>query len=470
MRKLWFRRRGVETIIGGMIVLVLFLFALVAMVVLSQQYDLYQVSAATMQRRDTETFSENLEGVYPGIQPGDPPQLTNPSDCAGSECNVYFIILANLGIETQISRIYINSTESPGCTTPCVLDPSNTPAPDKFRASDAYINPGEMRHTILFWLPWDPSKETETLTHYCTVGGVTVNYNCHVVTLVTSRGRVFSFHYPFSPQSGSSAIGAGGTGIYIGPLVYTFQRPLITYTNATVLVPPIPIGGGTNGYWVLPPGNLIIYVKLQTDVGVQHDVYLTTKSVLELALYSSPGSVNSFYIVAPITHSFCETFHQKDSTINCDTSYGYSPDNCTPPSCIPGNTGDPSGSNLVLYKPCPASLVNYNTAYCTANYPVGARYMIPKPNADQQAAKSRGDPVIVAFAVNKACTSPTSCSGVSLQNLQNSWAGNSATSFLGLTYVWDDGPTPTGSGTGPYIYGVTLPFVAVCIQSYGTCR
>jgi hypothetical protein len=460
MRKLCFRRRGVETVIGGMIVLALFLFALVAMIVLSQQYDMYQVTAEAMQRKDTDRFSEDLEAVYPGLQPADPPQL-DETECSGSSCNAYFIIIANLGIGTQVSRIYINSTQSPGCTTPCVLDPSNTPAPNKFRSIDAYINQGEMDHTILFWLPWDSAQGTETLTNSCIIGGVSVKYNCHVVTLVTTRGRVFSFHFPFSPQTGSSAVGAGGTGIYIGPLVYTFQRPLITYTNSTIRDPPIPIGG-TSGYWSLPTGTMIIYVKLQTDVGVKHDVYLTTQSILELALYSSPGSVNYFYIVAPITQEFCqEQFHTKDPEIVCDTSYGYSPPDCTGVAC--GNTGDPS--SIVLYRPCPATAGNYNSAYCSAHYPVGPRYRIPKPNDDQLAAKARGDPVMVAFAVNKPCSSPTVCSGVSLQNMQASWAGSSTTSFLGLTYAWYDETEP-----GSYIYGVTLPFVAVCIETSGKCQ
>jgi hypothetical protein len=242
--------------------------------------------------------------------------------------------------------------------------------------------------------------------------------------------------------------------------VYTFQRPLITYTNATVRNPPFPIGG-TNGYWALPTGTMVIYVKLQTDVGVQHDVYLTTQSILELMLYSSSGAVNYFYIVAPITQSFClQSFRTKDFTIFCDTSYGYSAPSCVGLAC--GNTGDPS--NIVLYRPCPASPDNYNSNYCTSHYPVGPRYRIPKPNEAQLAAKERGDPVIVAFAVNKPCSSPTTCPGVSAQSIQPGWAGSSTTTFLGLTYAYDD-----GLETGSYIYGVTLPFVAVCIASSGKC-
>jgi hypothetical protein len=456
MRKLWFRRRGVETIIGGMIVLVLFLFSLVAMMVVSQQYDTYQVSAATMQRRDADRFAENLEGVFPGLQPADPPVL-NQTQCSGSYCNAYFIIVANLGIGTQISRIYINSTQPPGCTRPCILDPSNRAAPNRFLASDAYINQGEMNHIVLFWLPWDQSQGTETLTNSCIIGGVLVNYNCHIVTIVTNRGRVFSFQFPFSPQTSSSAVGAGGTGIYIGPLVYTFQRPMITYTNSNVLVPPIPIGG-TNGYWSLPTGAMIIYVKLQTDVGVVNDVYLTTQSILELLLYTPSGSVDSFYIIAPITQSFClQAFKTKDPTINCDTTYGYSLPTCSP-SYMCGNTGNPS--NIVNYYPCPAGPNNYNSNYCSTTYHVGPRYRIPKPNAAQLDAKERGDPVIVAFAASGPCQSSSKCTGVPIQTIQGAWAGKSATTFLGLTYVWDD-----GKGTGSYIYGVTLPFVAVCIQT-----
>ena len=96
--------------------------------------------------------------------------------------------LSNLaGIGTQIARIYINSTDS-GCTTVCILDPSSVTSSYRFRMSDRFVNPGETVHAVLLWLPSsvalpNPNPPTPMSTIY----------------IVTTRGRVFSFQWPFPP-------------------------------------------------------------------------------------------------------------------------------------------------------------------------------------------------------------------------------------------------------------------------------
>ena len=69
MIRLWivrFRRRSaVSTMIGGIIVLTLFLTALGAMVLVSQQYDTYQQTVNFMSQKDIDRFSENLQVPYP---------------------------------------------------------------------------------------------------------------------------------------------------------------------------------------------------------------------------------------------------------------------------------------------------------------------------------------------------------------------------------------------------------------------
>ncbi len=427
--------------IGGLIVLTLLLLSLVAMLVLNQQYDLYQVTAAAMQQKNTDKYAENIQAIIPGMATA--PGVASPS-CGGGSCVAYNITLNNPGIGVQIVAIYINSTQQPGCTTPCILGPSqsNNPAPFTFAKSESHINSGEFVHGIVFWLPWtsgcSPSPTScVTLPPTCTVAGAQINYNCNTITLITSRGRSFSFQWPFPPQGPSSGTGAGGggTGIYIGPLVYTFKRALVAYTNSSSCnpncTPQIPIGGN-NGYWIIPSGKLIIYVQLQTDVGVQHDVYLTPQSVLELEVYTSPGQAPAHgFIIAPITPTFCGKF-----AVNCNATYGYYAN---------GNTGNPS--SIVPYQTCNPAQLPPNYGNC--NTP---RYLIPKPNAAQQASKQKGDPVIVAFDFTPG------------NGINANWPGNSVLTFLGLTYVWDD-----GKGSGAYVYGVTLPFVAMCIDNSNKC-
>lgn len=446
MRKIWFRRRAVSTMIGGIVTLALLLTALVATVVVTQRYDFYESLAAKMQVENDERFSEQLTAIFPG--------LVNASGACPSGLSCYVLALTNRGIGTTIARLYINSTGG-GCTTPCILDPSPNPAAFTFRASDAYLNSGEFLHQVLFWTP-----NTFTLPSSCNIGGYSLTYGCNSILILTSRGRTFALHWPI-PPAGQGGKGAGGTGIYIGPVVYTFQPPLLTYTTHSLCnpdcQPPIPISPPP--YWTIPTGEqIIIYVKLQTDNGTTNDVYLTAQSVLQLVRFDSPGNSNHFYIIAPITLNLCYYFQSRDSTIVCDPAYGYD---------ASGNTGDPV--HMKPYLPC-------NPAQTANNYKTSAacphRYMLPKPNQTQIDQDQRGNPVIVAFALDKVCTGNCPDRQGEAPNaykvsVQPSWSGVSVTTFLGLTYSYD--PTDYDpSHSDAYFFGVTLPFVAACLRSSTT--
>jgi hypothetical protein len=423
MRKLWFKRRGVSSMIGGVIVLALFLTSFAAMILVNQQYDSYQVTVNAIKQADMDRFSENLRPVPPGLV------KTSSATCPGGKCTTYTLMItdlvtnasATLGI--RVARIYVNSTRSPGCTTLCVLNPSGNPAPYAFQASQSYINPGEFEHNVTLWFP-------SSITLPNTTSSGKPGYGLNTVSITTARGRQFSLQWPI-PPSGAASGGSGtegGTGLYIGPLVITFQKQLIAYSTSANQV-SLPIGG-KNGAWVIPPPPFILYIKIETDVGVLTDVYLTAQSVIELAKFDSPGEIYWWFIVAPISWSFCQNvFHVQDPTIICDTSYGYY-------AAGGGNNGDPgalksySACNSIPYSSCPN------------------RYKIPKPTVPGQ----RGDPVIVAFSADGA-------SSAKAQTGAGGYVGKFVTSYLGLTYVYND-----GSGSGDYTYALTLPFMAMCID------
>jgi hypothetical protein len=443
MRKLWFRRKGVSTMIGGIILLIIFLAGLVFMAIVGQQYDVFQSTAAEMQQRQIDMYSENLLAAYPGVSNGlgnpvPPPPATPLSfqvSCGTTQCNNYTLTLNNLGINAQIVRIYINSATV--CSS-CILDPSatTTPTPYRFRVSDRMVNSGESSHFVVFWLP------SNVLLSSCTISSP-----CKV-SVVTARGRVFSFLYPFPTVTAVSGAQGGGTGIYIGPLVITFQKALLTYTTGYQSLPIVPTGGG-RGYWVIPSVSanegIILYVKIQTDVGVKHDVYLTPQTVFELMQFIGPGAVNYFFLVAPISSGFCNKFY--NATYNNDIDCSLATYNNGLAAQHTAHTapysGDPS-SDVVAYAACGAPPSTYNTT-CQA------RYIIPKPNPTQFKNHKRGSPVIVAFAV-----SGPSLGSNKLQTTANFQSGAVVTSFLGLSYVYDN-------GTGLYLYGVTLPFIALCL-------
>jgi hypothetical protein len=198
MRKLWFRRKAVSSMIGGVIVLALFLTALVAMVTVTQQYDTYQNIVKEMSQKDIDRFSENVTVLYPGLTGN---YLVN---CLGGKCNQYNMTLSNNGgVAVRITRIYINSTKS-GCTPttgPCVLNPApgQTPTAYTFNPLEGSLNVGELFHTIHFWLPQAIVLPDPTLTP------------SNTIWIVTARGRVFTFQWPFAPIGPQGGQGANPT-------------------------------------------------------------------------------------------------------------------------------------------------------------------------------------------------------------------------------------------------------------------
>ncbi len=187
------RRRAVSTIIGGMIILSLLLTALGTMVFVSQQYDQYQQTAYKMGQYRDQMQSENIVANPPGL-------TVNAawSGCGG--CNMYNMSLSNLGgVGVQIARIYITSTGS-GCTSLCILNPSSSSTYNAFRPSTQFLNPGETQHVVLLFLP---------STVYLPYALPPPN----TISIITSRGAVFSFQWPFQIQIGGQSQSAFSAGI-----------------------------------------------------------------------------------------------------------------------------------------------------------------------------------------------------------------------------------------------------------------
>ena len=188
-----FSRRAISTIIAGIIMLSLVLTALSTMVFVSQQYDQYQQIADKMMGLAKQGQAENLVANTPGLTAN-----FVWSGCSG--CNMYNMSLSNLGgIGVQIARIYINS---PGCASTggtCILNPSSSTYSYTFKQSTQFLNPGEVNHAVLLFLP-------STIS-------LPVSYPApNTVVIVTSRGSVFSFQWPFPVQVGGQSQSAFSAG------------------------------------------------------------------------------------------------------------------------------------------------------------------------------------------------------------------------------------------------------------------
>jgi len=196
--------RAVSTIIGGLIMLTLILSALGTMIFVSEQYDQYQQIDSRISQYQYQQISERLVINSPGLT-----ALTS-AGAWGSGCvstyNCYNITVSNFGGEgVQIVRIYINSTgqAGQGCNPKlCILNPTSTIANYAFNQANQFLNPGEVDHAIVIALPSSITLPSPTPA---------VPQNS--VMLVTGRGNVFSFQWPFQTLSYGQSQSAFSSGI-----------------------------------------------------------------------------------------------------------------------------------------------------------------------------------------------------------------------------------------------------------------
>jgi len=229
------RRRAVSTLIGGVIVLSLLLTALGTMVFVSQQYDQYQQTANKMAQYRNQQSSEYLVVNSPGLTVI-ASALGWGSGC-GTTYNCYNATISNSGtVGVQITRIYINSTGPAGlgCSyssnfpnlPPCILNPTSTIAPYAFNQANGFINPGESNHGLVFALPFAVSLPNPN-----------PSFPENMILLVTGRGNMFSFQWPFQPQ----VFGQSQSAFSMGIMKVAYQGTFDSKNE------PGPVAGGSGG-------------------------------------------------------------------------------------------------------------------------------------------------------------------------------------------------------------------------------
>jgi hypothetical protein len=387
--------------IGGIIVLGLFLTSLGAMILVTQQYDTYQQTAARMSQADIQRFSEYLVFNSPGIDyPG------TPISCAGaSGCTAYTLNMTNLaGIGTQVARIYINSTFT-GCVSPCILDPASSPTAYRFRSSDRYITPSETYHLVLFWLP------TDTIS----------NQVLNTISVVTTRGRVFTLQFPLPAEGGSIPSPSGGMNL--GCIAIKVDPFLVTYTSPDKIYPQMPFNNG----WQFPYNTyLIFYVKMSNIC--TSPIILLDRSGFTARRYTGTGtgSLKPFYIASPMAstppNNYCQYFPGTDCV---NTGSG-------------GNTAPSPNGVIQAYN---SSQLNYQKGGCTTSDPC----YILRPSFSRG---TPGLPMYVLFSAKDIGSAATT----KFSSGQNLYVGFLALYWQCTTY--DDKTCPPN-----YTFGITLPFI-----------
>ncbi len=230
------RRRAVSTMIGGVIVLSLLLTALGTMVFVSQQYDQYQQTANRMAQYRNQQSSEYLVVNSPALT------VVASAPGWGSGCgttyNCYNATINNLGtVGVQITRIYINSTGPAGigCSSPnpqpCILNPTPTIASYSFNQANGFVNPGEANHILLFALPFAVSLPNPN-----------PGFPENTILIVTSRGNVFTFQWPFQPQ----VFGQSQSAFSMGIMKVAYQK--MSSSGFDSSIEPGLGGSGGTGY------------------------------------------------------------------------------------------------------------------------------------------------------------------------------------------------------------------------------
>jgi hypothetical protein len=286
-------KKGMSTIFGALffIILVLMGFNLIWNFV---QYDSYNQVISKMSQRDQLTTSENLVVTQPGVV----------DCCAGNGFN---ITVTNLGgAAITISRIYINNVNPTGqCTSsPCVADPSGTPA-----VSNGNIQLGELNHKIK-------------------VSGISVNDgNAYRIVLASTRGRLFSFYYPW-PVTVNNNNGGGSFVTNIGPLSVYFDFKSFNFTQGAQTQ-------SQSAFCVPSSTTMVLWVKL-ANTATDSSVTLQGSTMMQMQPYSANGF-----------GQFVRTWVVSPTSINPSSITPYNQG--TNPYTLPAATANGPSSSVEVY-------------------------------------------------------------------------------------------------------------------------
>jgi hypothetical protein len=250
-RRLARSRKGMSTIFGGLFFIILILMGFNLLVWGFVQYDSYNHVITTMSQKDQQAISENIVPVNPGGS-----NFNNAN-------NTFDIVVNNLGgISVSIARIYIQNvspTNSLQCNTaPCVLNQAPS-SPYSFTAGNVPAG---------------------VINYHIHVQGIVINDNSgYKVILASTRGRLFTFYYPW-PQTLTNS----GNGVFttnVGPLAIYFDSKSFNFTKGTDPV--------SQSAFCIPSGtNLVLWVKI-TNTATVSSVTLRASTIIQLEAYGVSG-------------------------------------------------------------------------------------------------------------------------------------------------------------------------------------
>jgi len=254
-----------STIFGGLFFIILILMGFNLMLWGFIQYDNYNSSLFKMNQNDQLANSENLVPTNPGAQ-----NFTSTS---------FNIPVNNLGGTTvSIARIYISNISPTGgtkCTNsdpnsqgPCIVD-SGSGTQNCASNGNCFFTNGNVAAGVI-----------NQLIH---VTGVTLNDGSgYKVILTSTRGRLFSFFYPW-PVTISNGGSPGGNFVSnIGPLSIYFDYKSFNFTQGAQTT--------SQSAFCVPSSNIpvVFWVKIANSA-TDSAVTLRDTTVMQLQAYGVSG-------------------------------------------------------------------------------------------------------------------------------------------------------------------------------------
>src|SRR3989442_7758907 len=256
-------KKGMSTVFGGLFFVILILMGFNLMLWGFTQYDNYNTTLRSMNQNDQLPISENLLPAAPGAQ-----NFTSTS---------FNIPVNNLGGTTvSIARIYISNISPTGgtkCTNsdpnslgPCIVD-TGSGTQNCAGNGNCFFTNGNVAAGVI-----------NQLIH---VNGVTLNDGSgYKVILSSTRGRLFSFFYPWpvtfntNNPGGQFVTNIGLLSIYFDFKSFNFTQGSQTQFQSAFCVPSST--------------NMVLWVKVAntaTDTGVT----LQGSTMMQMQPYSANG-------------------------------------------------------------------------------------------------------------------------------------------------------------------------------------
>jgi hypothetical protein len=307
-------KKGMSTVFGGLFFVILILMGFNLMLWSFIQYDTYNTTLRSMNQNDQLAISENLVPTNPGAQ--------NFSSVG------FNIPVNNLGGTTvSISRIYITNispTGSTNCSTsPCIIDPSpgtaNCTGNGICFFTNGNIAAGEINHLIHVTMP-------------TSISGQTVNDGSgYKVILSSTRGRLFSFFYPW-PVTPVNVGNPGGNFVTnIGPLSIYFDFKSFNFTQGSQTV--------SQTAFCVPSGTPLVFWVRIANSATDSAVTLRSTSVIEFKGYGLSGA-----------GLVVDDFIDNQTTINPGGTPGVIPYNDAQPTVLaPATPNGPASFTLIKF-------------------------------------------------------------------------------------------------------------------------